>query len=293
MIALCKLGPPGQSLNQPKLLGLLAQLKGGRGLCILGSVLPGRVVKDAKTQKVAEKSLRRQRDENKVRGFTQVIMCPDVDAGLTSLIQTAGLGGLAPNTLLLGWSRNWDKDPARAPRMCKLLLEAQAYKMAVVAVKGVEHVPDSAGRMFRPMDLWWVMHDGGLQLLLSTVLRKSRVWQSTALRVFCVVHGDEEDPTALQKKMAEFLYKMRIDAEVKVVVLAEAPTRPASATTSSAAAATAPTGSRRRRAARRRRARTCRRCAAAPPSPRTASTSRATPATRRRWWRGRTPRTAA
>ena len=65
------------------------------------------------------------------------------------------------------------------------------------------------------------MHDGGLQLLLSTVLRKSRVWQSTALRVFCVVHGDEEDPTALQKKMAEFLYKMRIDAEVKVVVLAE------------------------------------------------------------------------
>ena len=221
VIALCKLGPPGQSLNQPKLLGLLAQLKGGRGLCILGSVLPGRLVKDAKTQKVAEKSLRRQRDENKVRGFTQVIMCPDVDAGLTSLIQTAGLGGLAPNTLLLGWSRNWDKDPARAPRMCKLLLEAQAYKMAVVAVKGVEHVPDSAGRMFRPMDLWWVMHDGGLQLLLSTVLRKSRVWQSTALRVFCVVHGDEEDPTALQKKMAEFLYKMRIDAEVKVVVLAE------------------------------------------------------------------------
>ena len=116
---------------------------------------------------LAEKSLRRQRDENKVRGFTQVIMCPDVDAGLTSLIQTAGLGGLAPNTLLLGWSRNWDKDPARAPRMCKLLLEAQAYKMAVVAVKGVEHVPDSAGRMFRPMDLWWVMHDGGLQLLLQ------------------------------------------------------------------------------------------------------------------------------
>ena len=42
-----------------------------------------------------------------VRGFSQVVMCSDVDHGLGALIQTAGLGGLCPNTVMIGWSRHW------------------------------------------------------------------------------------------------------------------------------------------------------------------------------------------
>ena len=37
-----------------------------------------------------ERALRRQRDEHKLAGFTQVIMTPNVGEGLTALIQTAG-----------------------------------------------------------------------------------------------------------------------------------------------------------------------------------------------------------
>ena len=58
------------------------------------------------------------------------------------------------------------------------------------------------------------MHDGGLQLLLTTILRKGRVWSSCALRVFCVLQFGE-DPEELQTKVVGFLYQMRIDAEVK------------------------------------------------------------------------------
>ena len=64
------------------------------------------------------------------------------------------------------------------------------------------------------MDVWWVLHDGGLQLLLSTILRKSKVWSLCALRVFCVLQSNE-DPDALSDKVVDFLYKMRIDATVK------------------------------------------------------------------------------
>ena len=65
-----------------------------------------------------------------------------------------------------------------------------------------------------------MVHDGGLQLLLTTILRKGRVWSACALRVFCVLQFGEA-PQELQTKVVGFLYQMRIDAEVKCVVLSE------------------------------------------------------------------------
>ena len=124
----------------------------------------------------------------------QVIMCPDVGHGLTSLIQTAGLGGLYPNTVMLGWSSAWRSIPGRDVQMVRLLLTAAAYNQALIVIKGMEHIPDSGGRMTRPMDIWWMVHDGGLQLLLTTILRKGRVWASCELRVFCVLQARDPAP---------------------------------------------------------------------------------------------------
>ena len=104
--------------------------------------------------------------------------------------------------------------------MCRLLLTAAAYNQALIVIKGMEHIPDVTSHMTRPMDIWWMVHDGGLQLLLTTILRKGRVWSACALRVFCVLQFGE-DPQELQTKVVGFLYQMRIDAEVKCVVLSE------------------------------------------------------------------------
>ena len=89
-----------------------------------------------------ERALRRQRDEHKLAGFTQVIMTPNVGEGLTALIQTAGLGGLYPNTVMLGWSQEWREHPYRSEQMCRLLLTAAAYNQALIVIKGTEHIPN-------------------------------------------------------------------------------------------------------------------------------------------------------
>ena len=46
------------------------------------------------------------------------------------------------------------------------------------------------------MDVWWVVHDGGLLLLLSIILRKHRTWHRAPLRVFCVCHADDDPQVA-------------------------------------------------------------------------------------------------
>ena len=125
ILMMCKidLEKPGLEMSQSQALTFVSQLKGGRGLSILGSVVPGRIATAAETRKRVEQSLRQQRDANKIRGFTQVIMAVNVDSGLTSLIQTAGLGGLAPNTVMVNWTTHANAEEERAARLAKLFNE--------------------------------------------------------------------------------------------------------------------------------------------------------------------------
>jgi len=218
VLLFCKTRGESCELTRPRMLALLSQLKGGRGLCILGSIVEGRLATDVAKRTQCENNLRAQRDAAKVKGFSQVVMCPDVTPGLGSLIQTAGLGALAPNTAMIAWSTSWRDDPDKPHRMCLLLQRVQAYNMATIVVCGTDNIPDHHARVHAPIDIWWVVHDGGLQLLLTTILRKNRVWTNCPLRVFCVLQQGE-NPIELQKTIEGFVYSMRIDAEVQCVVL--------------------------------------------------------------------------
>jgi len=61
-----------------------------------------------------------------------------------------------------------------------------------------------------------VVHDGGLLLMLATILRKHRAWRQTALRVF-IVCQQGDDPAELKQVITTFLYNMRIAAALHVV----------------------------------------------------------------------------
>ena len=143
ILMMCKidLERPGLEMSQSQALTFVSQLKGGRGLSILGAVVPGRIGTAAETRKKVEQSLRQQRDVNKLRGFTQVIMAADVDFGFTSLIQTAGLGGLAPNSVMVNLTTHANADEARSARLAKLFNEVHAYNLALIILKGAENVP--------------------------------------------------------------------------------------------------------------------------------------------------------
>ncbi|CAF4390061.1 unnamed protein product [Adineta steineri] len=46
----------------------------------------------------------------KVQGFAEVLAAKDAEDGISALIQTEGLGGLRPNTIILCWPIHWKKD---------------------------------------------------------------------------------------------------------------------------------------------------------------------------------------
>ena len=69
------------------------------------------------------------------------------------------------------------------------------------------------------IDVWWVVHDGGLMLALAALLKRHVLWRKATIRVFVVFN-----PTAgisLQQtgaRMSWYLQRIRIDARVWFVV---------------------------------------------------------------------------
>ena len=102
-------------MRQPGLLTFVNQLKGARGVTIISTAISGDLMKSAGTQMRIERTLRRQRDEQGIHGFTQVVMSEHVETALDSLLQTAGLGGLGPNTAIAAWPDRWRESPNPHP----------------------------------------------------------------------------------------------------------------------------------------------------------------------------------
>ena len=97
--------------------------------------------------------------------------------GFSHSMQISGLGPLAPNTILMSWPRhtsetNWRKFPEKAAQFCSLIREATAMEKAVVLMKGKTHFPAPDEIQDQGyIDIWWIIHDGGLLLLIAHLLQ--------------------------------------------------------------------------------------------------------------------------
>jgi solute carrier family 12 (potassium/chloride transporter), member 4/6 len=66
------------------------------------------------------------------------------------------------------------------------------------------------------IDIWWIVHDGGLLMLLPFLLKQHRTWKNCKMRIFTVAQM-EDNSIQIKKDLKMFLYHLRIAAEVEVV----------------------------------------------------------------------------
>mmetsp|Transcript_25421 Transcript_25421/g.4214 ORF Transcript_25421/g.4214 Transcript_25421/m.4214 type:complete len:93 (-) Transcript_25421:752-1030(-) len=87
---------------------LTDQLKKGKGLSIFGTCKVGESNKEnfANLFDIRVK-IHEFFKMKRLEIFTKVILAKTARKGLKILIQTAGLGGLEPNTVMLAWPENW------------------------------------------------------------------------------------------------------------------------------------------------------------------------------------------
>ncbi|KAI6229424.1 Amino acid permease-associated region domain containing protein [Aphelenchoides besseyi] len=213
---------PDQSLlveKQEKLLGFVSQLKAGKGLTMVAECLEGQYIKQAVQVQTERDRLNEQLRRHRIKGFCDVLVADRYANGVSCLIQTSGLGGLRHNSTLLVWPDTWQSSASsweEARRFVHILRSIAAAKCAILIPKNIRSFPASNERVRGTVDVWWIVHDGGLLMLLPFLLRKHKTWKNTRLRLFTIAHIDENS-TQMKEDLEKFLYHLRIEGQVFVI----------------------------------------------------------------------------
>uniref|UniRef100_A0A9J8DMJ5 Solute carrier family 12 member 7b n=1 Tax=Cyprinus carpio carpio TaxID=630221 RepID=A0A9J8DMJ5_CYPCA len=206
------------SVKHPRLLSFTTQLKAGKGLTIVGSVLEGTFLSRESDAKRAEQSIKSAMASEKTKGFCHVVVSSNLRDGFSHLIQSAGLGGMKHNSVLMAWPTNWKQssDPQSWKNFIETIRETTAAHQALLVAKNVDSFPHQERLAEGTIDVWWIVHDGGLLMLLPFLLQQHKVWRKCKMRIFTVAQLDDNS-IQMKKDLQMFLYHLRLNAEVEVV----------------------------------------------------------------------------
>uniref|UniRef100_A0A3Q3M7J4 Solute carrier family 12 member 6 n=1 Tax=Mastacembelus armatus TaxID=205130 RepID=A0A3Q3M7J4_9TELE len=209
-------------VKSPRLLTFASQLKAGKGLTIVGTVVSGNFLQSYGEALAAEQTLKHLMDKERVKGFCQCIVAQKPREGISHMIQSSGLGGMKPNTVVMGWPHAWrqSEDPRlTAPPLflSDTVRVTTAAHQALLVPKNISLFPTNSEPCADGyIDVWWIVHDGGMLMLLPFLLRQHKVWRKCGMRIFTVAQM-EDNSIQMKKDLATFLYHLRIEAEVEVV----------------------------------------------------------------------------
>ncbi|XP_058878622.1 solute carrier family 12 member 7-like isoform X6 [Acipenser ruthenus] len=212
-----------QNVKHARLLSFTTQLKAGKGLTIVGSVIEGTYMVKRPEAKQSEQNVKSAMAAEKTKGFCHVVVSSNLRDGFSHLIQSAGLGGMKHNTVLMAWPNLWkqQEDPISWRNFIETVRETTAAHQALLVAKNIDSFPSNQERFSNgTIDVWWIVHDGGLLMLLPFLLQQHKVWRKCKMRIFTVAQM-VDNSIQMKKDLQMFLYHLRLNAEVEVVEMHE------------------------------------------------------------------------
>ncbi len=215
----------GTGWTRPHIPILGYWLTSGHGILTLAHVVCGDIEDHAERRERYEKTLRNFIAREELDAFPVVTCNEMLSDGIESLIQCHGIGGIRPNTVLMGWPREEKAESFGAnirviARMNRSILAARFTSHRDNTTDSDEStaldehwsVPQGT------IDVWWRgMANGALMLLLAHLLHKNPGWRNNTIRMMRVVDSVETKPE-VERHMSELGAASRITFLPNVVV---------------------------------------------------------------------------
>ncbi|HCF05842.1 MAG TPA: amino acid permease [Desulfomicrobiaceae bacterium] len=182
------------------------------GIVSIAQIITGNLDQLHKHREEAENILRKFIIQENLPAFPVVVADEDFHSAFKGLLQCHGIGGMKPNTVLLGMSEDQDKEAM----FWDVITTAKDMRRSLIVVASAceEECPKSPGG---EITVWWdSVKNGELILLLCFMLKKNREWRDCPLRIVRPVPR-KADVESIEREMAVLLGKARIEAEVVIV----------------------------------------------------------------------------
>ena len=165
-------------------------LTAGHGVLTIAQVVPGDVGQHAERQSGFVRQIRRFITDQGVAAFPAVVVSETVEHGVESLVQCHGIGGVRPNTVMLGWPGE-GADVSVFGRLLRTV--ARNGRSLVIAKLPRVSDPDEAWDVpDGPIDVWWRgQKNGTLMLLLAHLMHRNPEWRGNPIRLLRVVPNEE------------------------------------------------------------------------------------------------------
>lgn len=187
-------------------------------MSVFVSIMDGDYLECAEDAKTACKQLSTYIDYKQCEGVAEIVVAPNMSEGFRGIVQTMGLGNLKPNIVVMRYPEIWRRENLHEipATFVGIINDCIVANKAVVIVKGLDEWPNEYQRQYGTIDLYWIVRDGGLMLLLSQLLLTKASFEGCKIQVFCIA---EEDSNAeeLKTDVKKFLYDLRMQAEVIVI----------------------------------------------------------------------------
>jgi amino acid transporter len=209
------------SHRRERLLRFASWIEGGSGLTTAVRILEGEGVKMLKLREEAEAELRMAITEHGLKAFSLVLVAPNLQIGLHTLVQAFGVGPLRANTILLNWPEELPKGvfglgELRYGRNLRVAFRFGCNIVVLDAKKKQWTNLETLASHERRIDVWWWGDaTSRLMLLLAYLMTRTEAWDGAKIRVLAVTNEDRPEQTV--EGLAATLKDVRIEAEPVVV----------------------------------------------------------------------------
>lgn len=126
------------------------------------------------------------------------VIANDTRKALQLILQSTGIGSLHPNTVVFNYFEKWRKHSMDSKdiyvNMVRDVFELQKACMIMRNVDFDIAQDKPKGRI----DIYWLVDDGGLTLLIPTLMRQTKYYKNCSLRVLIIPTDDDSATQVIQ-----------------------------------------------------------------------------------------------
>ncbi len=187
----------------------------GKGFLTFCMFLPK---KEATQKQITEKEniLQDYLHRHYIPALVEVHPAHDILAEAAEMIQHYGIGGLVPNTIMLGET----EEETHYEKYAQLIRKTFSLQRNLIIVRESQYcpLPQHPKKNTPKIDVWWgrKKQNAGFMLAIAYMLQNSPEWQGAVITLRTIVSREEEQEGA-EQHLEEFLSQGRIKAKVEII----------------------------------------------------------------------------